>query len=162
MMESQSNSLSLSILIPTYGRDHVLIDTISALLALPPPGPNEIVILDQSSHHSEECEAQLSRWHQSQKIRLMRLPTPSITIAMNLGLVVAKSTHVLFVDDDIIPDPELLSAHLSAARRFPKSLIAGRVLQPWHHGELDPENSPFCFNSLIERDHHEFMGCNFS
>jgi glycosyltransferase involved in cell wall biosynthesis len=162
MMESQSNSLSLSILIPTYGRDHVLIDTISALLALPPPGPNEIVILDQSSHHSEECEAQLSRWHQSQKIRLMRLPTPSITIAMNLGLVVAKSTHVLFVDDDIIPDPELLSAHLSAARRFPKSLIAGRVLQPWHHGELDPENSPFCFNSLVERDHHEFIGCNFS
>jgi glycosyltransferase involved in cell wall biosynthesis len=96
MMESQSNSLSLSILIPTYGRDHVLIDTISALLALPPPGPNEIVILDQSSHHSEECEAQLSRWHQSQKIRLMRLPTPSITIAMNLGLVVAKSTRVVF------------------------------------------------------------------
>lgn len=152
---------SLAILIPTYGRDQVLIDTISALLDLPSPA-SEILVLDQSSQHVEACASQLERWHESHAIRWIRIPYPSITVAMNMGLVMATSELVLFLDDDIIPDPDLLSAHRSAARQYPQSLIAGRVLQPWHHGQPDPDDSPFAFNHLEGRDLQEFMGGNVS
>lgn len=161
MSDQRLNTSSISILIPTYGRDQVLVDTISALLALPCPA-SEILVLDQSARHLEECESQLARWHEQQAIRWLRIPYPSITVAMNLGLVTAKNDHVLFVDDDIIPDPHLLSAHQSAARAYPGTLIAGRVLQPWHQGQADPEKSPFQFNSLVGRYHDEFMGGNVS
>lgn len=155
------NTSPISILIPTYGRDQVLVDTIAALLALPSPA-SEILILDQSLRHLQECEERLARWHDEHCIRWIRIPYPSITVAMNLGLVEAKNDHVLFVDDDIIPDPKLLTAHRSAAQAYPDSIIAGRVLQPWHKGQVDPEGSTFQFNSLVGMYLHEFMGGNVS
>ena len=162
MASSHLNSPSLSILIPTYGRDHALINTIEFLLELPPPRANEIIILDQTPRHADDCEEKLSYWNESDIIQWVKMPSPSITVAMNLGLVMAKSEHVLFVDDDIIPDPGLIAAHRTTARDYPKSLIAGRVLQPWHQGQPDSLDAPFCFNSLQERDHDDFVGCNVS
>jgi glycosyltransferase involved in cell wall biosynthesis len=161
MSDPHLKTPSFSILIPTYGRDEVLINTISALLALPAPA-SEIVILDQTANHPEECEAQLSQWHETKAIRWIRIPYPSITVAMNLGLVIAESERVLFLDDDIIPDQHLLTAHRHAAQEYPNACIAGRVLQPWHQGQADPEDLPFGFNSLVGRSHHEFMGGNVS
>ena len=162
MTSSQSHSPSLSILIPTYGRDQALIDTITSLLELPAPSADEIVILDQTPRHADDCEEKLSFWDHSGIIRWVRLPTPSITVAMNLGLVMASSEHVLFVDDDINPDPGLIAAHRTTASEYPKSLVAGRVLQPWHRGQADPVDSSFRFNSLQEREHDDFIGCNVS
>ncbi|MFM8275945.1 MAG: glycosyltransferase [Cyanobium sp.] len=153
---------SFSILIPTYGRHDVLINTLSALLSLPAPLADEIIVLDQTPCHPKACEDQLNKWHQSRQIEWLRIPRPSITTAMNLGLVRAKSDYVLFLDDDIIPDAQLLAAHRSAACRYPGAIIAGRVLQPWHQGQLDPEGSSFRFNSPNECEYHEFMGGNVS
>jgi glycosyltransferase involved in cell wall biosynthesis len=161
MTASPADLASLAILIPTYGRDHVLIETISALLDLPSPA-SEILVLDQTSQHVEECASQLARWHASQAIQWIRIPYPSITVAMNMGLVMATSELVLFLDDDIIPDPDLLVAHRSAAQQYPQSLIAGRVLQPWHDGQPDPADSAFAFNHLEGRYLKEFMGGNVS
>jgi glycosyltransferase involved in cell wall biosynthesis len=153
---------SFSILIPTYGRHDVLINTLSALLSLPAPLADEIIVLDQTPCHPKKCEDQLNWWQQTKQIKWLRIPHPSITAAMNLGLVRAKSDYVLFLDDDIIPDDQLLAAHRSAACQYPGAIIAGRVLQPWHQGQLDPEGSRFRFNNQNERECHEFMGGNVS
>ena len=55
---------------------------------------------------------------------------------------------MLFLDDDILPDSELLTAHERAGEATPDAMLAGRVLQPWHGGQSDPEDGPFLFNSL--------------
>ena len=152
----------LSVVIPTYGREQVLLDSISALLDLIPP-PEELIVIDQTLDHEVSTEVQLKNWASQKKLRWVRLMKPSITAAMNLGLLEAKGKRVLFLDDDIIPSPELLSAHLTAHYERPMDLIAGRVLQPWHNLQPDQEGAvPFLFNTLNAKPCSEFMGGNFS
>ena len=48
-----TSSVSITVVIPTYGRDRVLVDTIRHVLALVPP-PAEVIVLDQTKEHAPE------------------------------------------------------------------------------------------------------------
>ena len=78
-------AMTLSVAIPTYGRDQVLIDSVAALLALDPP-PFELLVVDQTPRHDPAIEERLAAWQEEGRIRWLRLPTPSITGAMNRAL----------------------------------------------------------------------------
>jgi glycosyltransferase involved in cell wall biosynthesis len=153
--------LPLSIAIPTYGREAVLLDTVNDLLALQPPAA-EILLLDQTPAHEPATQARLRQLEEGGHIRWIRLATPSITAAMNRGLLEASQEIVLFVDDDIHPEPELLVAHVAAHADRPEGLVAGRVIQPWEEN-CDPRvEGPFRFVSDRPALITEFMGGNFS
>jgi glycosyltransferase involved in cell wall biosynthesis len=81
---------------------------------------------------------------------------------MNTGLRKAYGQRVLFLDDDIIPANSLVDAHIKRANLDLNAVIAGRVLQPWHNGKADDEDSPFLFNSLTRKEVSSFIGCNVS
>jgi glycosyltransferase involved in cell wall biosynthesis len=103
------SSVSVTVAIPTYGRDRVLCDTIRHVLALVPP-PGEVIVLDQTKEHVPEVARTLETWHHSAAIRWLRLPKPLIPRAMNRGLIEAWGEIVLFVDDDVdLPVGILLS-----------------------------------------------------
>ena len=152
----------LSVAIPSYGREEVLVDSIRALLALEPP-PWELLLIDQTPRHTPAVEEQLGRWHQEGRLRWLHQQPPSITKAMNRAFLEARGDRVLFVDDDIVPSAELLTAHIQAGDLHPEALIAGRVLQRWHQGQADAETKqPFAWNTLKPRPCRDFIGCNFS
>jgi glycosyltransferase involved in cell wall biosynthesis len=151
--------MKLTVAIPTYGRDGVLTASIADLLNLDPP-PWELLIVDQTPRHDEATEARLARWHEEGRIRWLRLERPSITGAMNRALLEARGDRILFLDDDIRPDPDLLRAHQRAGERDPEAMVAGRVLQPWHSEREDPPGATFLFNSLEPRSVQTFMGGN--
>ncbi len=153
--------MPLTVAIPSYGRDQVLIDTLTALLALDSP-PWELLLVDQTPRHGADTEAQLETWKRQGRLRWLRLAEPSITAAMNRALEEARGERVLFLDDDILPDPDLLAAHERAGKAYPGAMVAGRILQPWHRQQPDPEGSPFLFNSLEARWLEEFMAGNVS
>lgn len=119
----------LTIAIPTYGRGAVLCDTIGMLLALEPRA-DEIVIVDQTPSYTPDVEARLLGFEAGGAVRIIRLPQPSITHAMNTALREAREPWVLFLDDDIIPDANLAGAHLRAIRESNATAIVGQVLQP--------------------------------
>lgn len=122
---------TLSIVIPTLGRDSVLTDTIESLLALKRTA-DEVLIIDQSVSHDETTSAKLNGWDAENAIRWIRLSKPSIAGAMNHGLRESKSQWVLFVDDDILPRGELVKEHLSAHLERPQLwATVGQVIQPW-------------------------------
>ena len=127
----------ISVVMPTYGRDQVLLETVEALLSLPKP-PAEIVLADQTVRHDEAPGRVLSDWDDSGQVRWLRLLEPSIPRAMNQGLLAAIGPIVLFLDDDLRPDLGLVEAHAQAHASRPGQLVAGRVLQPWHRGRADP------------------------
>ena len=95
-----SQAADVSIIIPTYRRDQVLIDTVGELLACDPP-PAEILVLDQTPKHTPDAAAALRDWDAAGHIRWLRLSEPSIPRAMNRGLLEARHDLVLFLDDDI-------------------------------------------------------------
>jgi GT2 family glycosyltransferase len=153
--------LRLSVAIPTYRREAVLIDTLGDLLALQPV-PVEILVLDQTKIHEAETALRLQELAARGAISWVRLQQPSITAAMNEGLRRATGDVVLFLDDDIRPEPELFEAHLAAHRDHPSGLVAGRVIQPWDEDSKDVGGQPFHFASTRAALINEFMGGNFS
>jgi glycosyltransferase involved in cell wall biosynthesis len=151
--------MNITVAIPTLGRDDVLIETIEELLQLNKPA-NEVIIIDQTETHSHRTTSQLKSWHQHKKIYWINIRYKSITRAMNIALRKSTSERVLFLDDDIIPDKNLINAYLDFAYKEPSAIIAGRVLQPWHNGKEDLPESPFLFNSLEQTEVTSFMGGN--
>lgn len=119
----------LTIAIPTYGRGKVLCETIEHLLALPARA-TEIVVVDQTEQHPPDTAERLEAWNASGVIRLVRLDQPSIPHAMNVALREARSPRVLFLDDDVIPAPNLVAAHEAAFTDASLWAVAGQVLQP--------------------------------
>lgn len=136
------NTGRISIVIPTYQREKVLLDTIRYLLELAEP-PSEILIVDQT----EETSPDVLEFFQTLEkkvpdigktaVRRIQLPEPSIPHAMNVGLQEAKEEIVLFLDDDIIPDKQLVSNHWKTHKEFPDAAaVVGQVLQPEENFEI--------------------------
>ncbi|WP_295392350.1 glycosyltransferase [uncultured Thiodictyon sp.] len=153
--------MKITVAIPSYGRDHVLVDTLREVLNLSPP-PAEVLVLDQTRAHTSDVETMLREWDAAGGIRWLRLTEPSITRAMNQGLLAASNDIVLFLDDDIHPEPALLRAHLAAHRDTAATLVAGRVIQPWQAGVDVSKDTRFHFASLRPAWITQFMGGNFS
>jgi GT2 family glycosyltransferase len=123
------STIPISVVIPTFGRDEVLTDTIRQFLAQSPAAA-EIVVVDQTVTHEPEAEQQLSAWNRDGSIRWIRTTTPSQPIAMNRGLLEARNPLVLFVDDDIRIDPDFVAGHFDYAEDATVAAVIGQILQP--------------------------------
>ncbi|WP_182864978.1 glycosyltransferase family 2 protein [Stieleria mannarensis] len=159
----------LSIVIPTLGRDAVLVATIESLLRLPTRA-DEIIIVDQTPQHATDTDARLKQWSDQSRIRWVRLDRPSITCSMNHGLRIATSGLVLFLDDDIRPRGDLVGQHRAAHAECPERwATVGQVLQPWQK-PLDVDaprlltglrlDEDFPFHSTREMEVHNVMAGN--
>jgi GT2 family glycosyltransferase len=123
-------TVPVSVVVPTLGREQVLVDSLQALLACDPQ-PHELIVVDQTPRHDEQTEQYLRNRSGTGRLRWLRLEKPSIPRAMNIGLQAARSSIVLFVDDDVQPAGDLLAAHARAHVEFPEAwAVAGQVLQP--------------------------------
>lgn len=127
------STISISVVIPTCGREQVLLDTVESVLRLGAllPAFSELLVIDQSAAHTHAVSSQLADWHAAGAVRWIRLPAPHLTQAMNVGLLRARSEIVLFLDDDVVPDPGLLASHVEAhSRQSAPAVVVGQVLQP--------------------------------
>lgn len=154
--------MRVSVVIPTYRREQVLLDTIRYMLELSPPAV-EIIVVDQSEAHQPSTADALRAWNREGKIRWVLLARPSIPRAMNSGLACARGEIVIFVDDDIVPDASFLSAHALAHAEGSCSIVAGQVLQPGEQavsGSSGDGEFQFCSDRRCWVE--ELMGGNFS
>ena len=157
----EMTSSSITVAIPTYGRGQVLVDTVRHVLALTQPPP-EVIVLDQTKEHAPEVVRNLEAWHRSGAIRWLQLPEPLIPRAMNRGLIEARGEIVLFLDDDVLPEPGLIQAHANGHKQTNASLVAGRVIQPWQEGVDFSRDNEFHFACCRPTWIEEFMAGNFS
>lgn len=117
----------LSVVMPTFGRGRVMLETLRAILE---QQPDELLLVDQNPAHEATIRLGLERFEASGCLRRVLLKRPSIPVAMNVGLLQARNELVLFLDDDLVPAPGLLAAHVAAHKDATVTAVAGQVLQP--------------------------------
>jgi GT2 family glycosyltransferase len=123
------DAADVSIVIPTYRRGSVLLDTVEHLLRQEQPA-GEVILVDQTEEHPPEIEARLREWDSHGTVRWVRRDRPSVTAAMNAGLLVANGEIVLFLDDDIVPSPSLVAEHARNHLDPEVVGVVGQILQP--------------------------------
>lgn len=106
--------LHCSVIIPSYNRRATLEMVLAGLAAQTLPGERfeVIVVLDGSS---DDSPAMLARWREAGRIRNLRWieqPNSGQAAARNNGAEAARAPILVFIDDDVVPEPEMLEAHL--------------------------------------------------
>ena len=119
----------ISIVIPTYNRAKILLESLTELLNI--SGAAEIIVVDQTKHDEQSSAfKQLTELHNTQAIKWLRIKQPSIPNAMNQGLLHANSEWVLFLDDDSRAIPDLLDEYTKYIKHHKAPAFVGQVLQP--------------------------------
>jgi len=120
---------TLDIVIPSFQRGEVLLDTINALHKQADHFES-LIIVDQTDYSAnDQILKNLESLAKKGVIDFIREAKPSIPNAMNIGLLKANSDLVLFLDDDITPSESLVAEH---KQTYSDSVVAvvGQILQP--------------------------------
>ncbi|MBS1963134.1 MAG: glycosyltransferase family 2 protein [Bdellovibrionales bacterium] len=134
-MEPRGPNPTITVAIPTLGRFEEVRDTLESILA----GsrlPDEIIVSDQNVPSREDLDAYLKR--HAPGVRHLRTEPKGVVFNMNRLLREAKSDIILYLDDDVIPSPRLVEAHLQNYSDPSVRGVAGRVEQPT--GDIPPDS----------------------
>lgn len=155
----------LSVIVPTFRREDVLVDSLQALARQLRAG-DELIVVDQTPQHEPPTSATLERLAASGVIRWLRRSRASQNEAMNLAALIASHETLVFLDDDIVPGETLLDAYreLFANGESPAA-ACGQVLQPWDAAPVDDvEDFDLGFTPAYSRacDARFLIGANFA
>jgi len=167
-------SPSFSVVIPTHERPKTLARVLDALGAQQDPPEFEVLVVDDGS--ADETPRILAGYRAPYPFRFLTQENAGPAAARNRGIVEARGGLILFLGDDTVPEPRLLSVHARAHRERGAAHVAVLGYTTWpeerrvtpflHHineyglqfgyGLIeDPESVPFNFfytsNISLER-----------
>lgn len=120
----------ISVVIPTLNRDEELRGTIRYFLEEEDYRPFELIIIDQSDHHSAETLKLLQRY--SSRIIYKKADYKNLPKARNDGARMAKGEIIVYVDDDVEPKKGFLKNHAAPYAEANVCGVAGAVLEEAH------------------------------
>ncbi|KAF3885513.1 MULTISPECIES: hormogonium polysaccharide biosynthesis glycosyltransferase HpsN [Nostocales] len=125
----------ISVIIPTYGREEPLRDSIADVLKQDYPN-FEVLVVDQTPEHKPEIEAYLEELSTAGKIKWFRLKWASLPGARNYAVRRATGDIILFIDDDVQLQSGFLAAHAKNYVEQPEvGAVAGRVFDRMKLGD---------------------------
>jgi GT2 family glycosyltransferase len=104
------NYVDISVVVVTYNRDQALCETLRSLV-IQSPAAREIIVVDQSSKHDDATKTFLNKLICTKAIRYIFQVEPNAQRARNRAIEEARGEVVLFVDDDVTADPDLVDKH---------------------------------------------------
>lgn len=117
----------ISLIVPTYGREQVLRDTLKNVAQQDYPH-YEVLVVDQTQTHEPETQALLETMAAADKIRYYQLPWASLPGARNYAIERSQGDILVFIDDDVELPPGYLQAHARNYLDRPEvGAVAGRV-----------------------------------
>lgn len=117
----------ISVVIPTYGREEVLCDSVKSVLAQSYPA-YELIVVDQTQKHEADTQSFLDELAADDKIHLYQVDWASLPAARNYAIERAKGSIFLFLDDDVELPEGFLAAHAQVYADRPEvGAVAGRV-----------------------------------
>ncbi|WP_299426243.1 glycosyltransferase family 2 protein [uncultured Meiothermus sp.] len=125
--------MDFSVVIPTHNRAELVARTVAAFLAQGDADFELIVVDDGSTDNTTRRLQQVN----DGRLHLVQQENRGLAAARNAGFALARRQYVLFNDDDIIPEPGFLGAHLELHRRFAHIAVVSRTQIPDSLGQ-DP------------------------
>jgi GT2 family glycosyltransferase len=125
--------LDATIIIPTYNRSDALLETLSALAQMDYPADRwEAVVVDDGS--TDDTQQQALRWidQSGAPVRYIKQKNAGPAAARNRGAAEARGEFLIFIDNDIIVEPDFVRAHLETLATNRGCWIVGRIVHPPH------------------------------
>jgi GT2 family glycosyltransferase len=119
------NTKLISVIIPTLNRPDNVTDTVHSLLKQSYKN-YEIIILDQSD---VPLGSTARNTFYKKKIKYFHIKEKGLPNARNIGIIKSRGDIILFLDDDIVPDNDLLLYHYRGFKRKDIGCISGRVIE---------------------------------
>lgn len=134
MVVAQELMPELSVVIPTYNRRERLIRVLTALAhQAASPDQFEVVVVDDGS--TDGTSEWLAAQRPAHGLRLLRLSNGGPARARNAGIEQAAGELILFIDDDLEPEPALIPEHLKSHRAEPDVVVIGPLASLPHYEE---------------------------
>jgi glycosyltransferase involved in cell wall biosynthesis len=115
---------TLSVIIPTFQRRDVVVETVRALAGCTRVGPVElVVVVDGSTDGTADALAPMGS---GCDLVVVEQANQGAAAARNTGARRARGELLLFLDDDMVADRELLSAHVRRQAREP-GIVLGHI-----------------------------------
>ena len=127
-MNVSAHSPSFSIVIPTFQRRTVVCDAVRALARLKYAGPFEVIVVIDGS--TDGTAAALAQLDVPFSLRIIEQPNGGASHARNRGAAEAANEIILFLDDDMISDPDLLEEHARMYRLGADAVIGETPTHP--------------------------------
>jgi GT2 family glycosyltransferase len=119
----------LSIVIPTYNRlprlKHVLVALEQQTYSL--DDAEVIVVSDGSTDGTHEY---LSALHSPLNLRFVAQANSGPAAARNTGINTAQGKYILFIDDDVVPAPQMVGEHMKLHTDDKNLVVLGPMLNP--------------------------------
>jgi glycosyltransferase involved in cell wall biosynthesis len=116
-----------SLVIPTRNRAEILIAALTYLENLAYPRSKfEVIVVNDGS--TDDTQSLLEKLEVGYRLRVYHREPQGTSAARNFAIEAAYGTHVLFIDDDVFPSPELLEHHEEAHRGHLSRLVRGPVI----------------------------------
>lgn len=100
--------LTLSFIVPTYGRAATLRGTLECALAQ--DYPNYEVVVASQDPQPPDCLRELAALHPS-TLRVLQLPHPNANAARNAAIKACRGDVLLSIDDDVLFDADYATRH---------------------------------------------------
>jgi GT2 family glycosyltransferase len=152
--------IKCSIIICTYRREKVLVNTIKKLIEQKEKCDyeTEIIVVDQKPNHKKEVKSYLE-YKSKGKFKYVKMRKASLTAARNYGCKKASGEILVYLDDDIIPKKNIIKDHIETHKKYETEVVAGQVLDE----DSKPKRKKGSFShNEFEKEWYRIYGCNFS
>lgn len=127
-------SILLSVIIPTFRREHLLRELLVEIARQTRDVPEdvgcEVLVIDNTPEASAQGVAGQAG------VRFVHEPRTGVAHVRNSGVAAASGTHIVFIDDDELPEPGWLAVFAAMARAGHRAVF-GPVL-PRYEAEPPP------------------------
>lgn len=113
----------------TYNRAHLLGRVLDACFEQTiSSNAYEVVLVDDGSSDGTPQVIEAARQRASCAFTVIAQANAGLARARNAGIARARGERIIFIDDDVLPIPAFVAAHLNAHRRAPNAIVRGAVI----------------------------------
>jgi glycosyltransferase involved in cell wall biosynthesis len=122
----------VTVAICTWNRAKLLDQTLTQMQAVRIPANLEWEVLVVNNNCTDDTDAVIARHQGALPLRCLFEPRQGQSNARNCAVAAARGGLLIWTDDDVLVEPEWLTAYHEAAEKWPQAGYFGGPIEPWY------------------------------